>query len=126
MKNILIALFVGFSLNVFAQSNPFAPRMKFVNDTLDVGTIKKGAEGDFEFVFTNTGKDPLEIDSVLTECACIVTKYPKRDVRKGKQGVIKVSYYTERVGPINKTITIKSNALGGIHKIVLIGKVEEG
>jgi hypothetical protein len=127
MKNLGLFIFVliGFSISCFSQDNdPFSARMKFEKDTINIGNIKKGAEGNFEFVFTNTGRDGLEIESVTSECACVVTKYPTKTVKKGKQGKIKVSYFTQRVGPINKNITIKSNAAGGIKTITLIGNVE--
>lgn len=125
MKHKLVLLVTFLSLGIYAQdSDPFAPIMKFKNDTLNVGTIKKGAEGNFEFIFTNTGRIGLEIEAVTSECACIVTEYPKKTVKRGHKGVIKVAYYTHRVGPINKTITIKSNVSGGIKTIYLVGNVE--
>jgi len=127
MKNFILFafLFVSFSFAGVAQENdPFSARMKFVKDTIDLGNIKKGAECNYEFVFTNTGRDAVDIESVTPDCACVVVKYPKKEVKKGKQGKIKGSYYSQRVGPINKNITIKSNAAGGVKVITIIGNVE--
>ncbi len=74
-KSILSLSFVFFTiLAVNAQStttpatvmvatapveNPNAPDLKFESETVDYGTIEHNANGDREFKFKNTGKEPL-------------------------------------------------------------------
>ena len=108
-----------------AQNNsPFAPVMKLDTNLHNYGTIRQGADGKCEFRFTNTGRDPLIIEKIETPCACVVTEWPKKAIRKGKTGVIKAEYYTKRLGEINKTLVVISNSSQEKIELKLIGKVE--
>ena len=110
---------------VKAQRDPFAPVIKFESEIHDYGTISKGADGSCEFMFTNIGKDPLIIDTIQSACACMVTSWPKKPIRKGKSGIIKVNYYTKRHGIINKELIVKSNSgVGGTITLKLTGNVQ--
>ena len=46
--------------------NPNAPEITFKELTHDYGTIEKGGNGNTEFKFTNTGKEPLILSNVKT------------------------------------------------------------
>lgn len=97
----------------------------FEKDVHDYGTIKQNANGTCEFKFKNTGKEPLIISMARGSCGCTVPDWPKEPIKPGETGVIKVNYDTKRVGPINKTVTITSNAKSEPSKILTIkGKVE--
>jgi len=76
----------------------------------DFGTIPFGGNGTYEFVFKNTGKEPIIITNVQSSCGCTVPTYAKEPVNSKKTGTIKVSYDTNRVGTFTKTITVHSNA----------------
>lgn len=118
MKRALLSLtFLAFSVfAVNAQTeavtveNPNAPEINFETETIDYGTIEKGANGVREFVFTNSGKSPLIISNARGSCGCTVPTWPKEPIKPGEKGVIKVKYDTNRPGPINKSVTITSNA----------------
>lgn len=90
--------------------NPNAPEIIFESETVDYGTIDKGADGVREFKFTNSGKSPLIISNARGSCGCTVPTWPKEPIKPGESGVIKVKYDTSRPGPINKSVTITSNA----------------
>jgi hypothetical protein len=45
-------------------NNPNAPVIKFDKMEHDYGTISQNAEGNCEFTFTNTGKEPLILSNV--------------------------------------------------------------
>jgi len=62
------------------------------------------------FTFTNTGNAPLIISEVKTSCGCTVPTYSKEAIMPGKDGEIKISYDTKKVGSFTKTITVLSNA----------------
>ena len=79
------------------------PEITFENLVHDYGNITQGDNGECEFVFKNTGK----ADLILTNCR---SSWPKDPIPPGKKAVIKVKYNTNRVGAINKTITVESNA----------------
>ena len=104
--------------------NPNAPEMAFENELHDYGTIKQGADGNYEFKFTNTGKEPLIISSARGSCGCTVPTYPKEPIQKGQSSVIKVSYDTKRVGAFTKTVTIESNAKTSTKILTIKGVVE--
>jgi hypothetical protein len=106
MKQIITILFIGLvSFSVNAQA-----KIEFKSDTVDYGTIEKGANGVREFEFTNTGNEPLIISKVSSSCGCTIPKKPDGPIMPGKTGVIEVKYDTNRVNPIRKTITVISNA----------------
>jgi hypothetical protein len=109
MKNLILILFVGLmSLGVFAQEK--VAKIEFKTDTIDYGTINKGADGVRVFEFTNTGNAPLIISDVKSTCGCTVPKKPDAPIMPGQTGEISVKYDTNRVNPIRKTITVTSNA----------------
>ncbi len=93
-----------------AANNPNAADISFSKTTHDYGTIYVGGDGNSEFEFTNTGKEPLVLSSVRSSCGCTVPSWPREPILPGKKEVIKVKYDTGRIGPINKTITVMSNA----------------
>lgn len=103
--------------------------MTFKEDlTFDYGKIKQNSEGTHEFVFKNSGNDPLIITNVKSSCGCTVPTYPKEPVKKGNKGNIHVKYDTKRIGVFNKTITVYSNAKNSPIKLRIKGEVfrEEG
>ena len=54
--------------------------------------------------------EPLILSNVTSSCGCTVPTWPQEPILPGKSDVIKVTYNTNNVGPINKTITVTSNA----------------
>jgi hypothetical protein len=91
--------------------------------THDYGNIKQGDNGECEFKFTNTGKEPLVITNCQGSCGCTVPACPKEPILPGKTGVIKVKYDTNRVGGIYKTVTVTSNAKSGNIVLTIKGNV---
>jgi len=132
MKRIISFLLIGFfALNLvqaqneeeIKQENKKAPEITFEKTTHDYGTVKKGGNGECEFVFTNTGKEPLILSNVRSSCGCTVPSWPKEPIKKKKSGVIKVKYNTNRMGVINKSITVYSNANNSPIRLKISGKV---
>jgi len=85
-------------------------KIEFKSNTIDYGTIEKGADGVRVFEFTNTGDAPLIVSKVTSSCGCTIPKKPKDPILPGQTGEIEVKYDTNRVSPIRKTITVISNA----------------
>jgi len=102
-------MFIGLiSLSVNAQDK--MAKIEFESETIDYGTIEKGADGVRVFKFKNTGDAPLIISKVKSSCGCTVPKKPEGPIMPGENGEIEVKYDTNRVMPIRKTITVTSNA----------------
>jgi hypothetical protein len=97
--------------------------ISFETTSHDFGTLAEGGNGTFEFVFKNTGKDPLVLNNVRSTCGCTVPEWPREPVLKGDKGKIKVSYNTRITGSFSKSITVYSNA-GDPIVLNIKGKVE--
>lgn len=119
MKKVIFSLiiFVFAALALQAQTNtqapqdnPNAPEIVFDKTVHDYGTIYQGSDGTCEFKFTNTGKEPLILSKPQSSCGCTVPTWPQEPILPGKSDVIKVTYSTHNIGPINKTVTVNSNA----------------
>jgi hypothetical protein len=105
-----------------ANLNP--ENMAFKTEVHDFGTIAEGPAADYEFTFTNTGKEPIIIQHVQASCGCTTPSYSKDPVLPGKTGTIKASYNTAgRPNAFTKTITITSNA--GNKVLTIKGNVEK-
>lgn len=131
MKHHILALALGLlSFGAFAQPNakPLGgngPMISVNKEFHDYGTIKQGANGTCEFVVTNTGDAPLIITQCAGSCGCTVPKCETTPIKPGATSTITVQYDTQRVGPINKSVTIHSNASNTPSKVVTIkGTVE--
>ena len=125
MKKFLLALgLAALTSATFAQSGP---KITVDKDVHDYGTIPQGANGTCEFVVTNTGDAPLILTNCKGSCGCTVPKCDTAPIKPGQSTVVTVKYDTKRVGPINKSVTISSNAVNAPEKIVRIsGTVEPG
>lgn len=134
MKKVLVTLgisimmtFAAYAQNTIPKpdANPNAPVITFEKTTHDYGTVTKGGDGTCEFKFKNTGVEPLILSNVSSSCGCTVPEWPHEPILKGKSSSIKVKYATERVGPINKTITVMSNAKEASIQLRIVGNVVE-
>ncbi len=134
MKKVLATLvisilmtFAAFAQNAAPQApvNPNAPVITFEKTTHDYGTLTKGGDGTCEFKFKNTGVEPLILSNVTSSCGCTVPEWPREPIMKGKSASIKVKYDSNRIGQINKTITVMSNAKESSVQLRIIGNVVE-
>ncbi len=123
MKSILLvfALAMG-TIQGIAQTKQ--AEMSFDKETHDYGEITTSDDGNCIFTFTNTGNAPLIISNAKGSCNCTVPSWPKEPIAPGESGEIKVHYNTKRVGPINKSVYISSNA--GDFTLRIRGKVSQG
>jgi Protein of unknown function (DUF1573) len=131
MKKIflfLAAMFVIGSANAQTDkgkaSDSNAAEITFEMETHDYGTMDFGADGNYSFKFTNTGKEPLVITDAKGSCGCTVPKWPKEPILKGQTNYINVNYDTKRPGPFTKTVTVTSNAKSVTKVLTIKGVVK--
>lgn len=97
--------------------------LQFTSEMHDFGTVPEGPAAEYEFVFKNTGKEPINLQTVTASCGCTTPSWSKEPVLPGKTGTIKASFATERrPGGFNKSITVVSNA--GTKVLTIKGNVE--
>ena len=124
----VLGIFLFFAVAVNAQESAKAEtaggaEMTFDTEVVDYGTIAQNADGVRTFNFTNTGNAPLIISNAKGSCGCTVPTWPKQPINPGEKGEIKVKYATNRVGPINKSVTVMSNAATPSKVLRIKGKV---
>ena len=102
----VLLLTAGWAL---AQSGPEF-KFKDADLTHDFGKVKKGSTAEYYFEFTNTGDKPIVITNVSTSCQCTTPEWNKKPILPGKSDKIKVGYKTDKTGPINRSMTVTSNA----------------
>jgi hypothetical protein len=114
-----------FAVGLHAQENPVAKTDSIVFDKMvhDYGTVEQNGDGLCEFKFTNKGKEPLVLTNVRSSCGCTVPEWTRDPIPPGQSGVIKVKYDTRRLGPINKSITVSSNAANSMVALRITGNV---
>ena len=106
-----------FAANVFGQAparaeNPNAPEISFEKIEHDFGTKPLNSDVEYEFTFTNTGKEPLIIQNCRATCGCTVPVCPnEKPVLPGEKGSIKVRYSTTSYAhPFDRSFTVTTNA----------------
>jgi hypothetical protein len=130
MKKILLTMFIAGAafFGTKAQEGTAVgegPKIEFEKEVHDFGTLKQYGDATTEFVFKNTGDAPLIITNARGSCGCTVPSWPKEPIKPGESASIKVKYDSKRVGPINKSVTVQSNAVNEPTKILRIkGMIE--
>lgn len=128
MKKVFLTIkIILFTIIVYGQSelkeDSNYPIITFKSEIIDYGTITQGADGVREFKFTNTGNEPLIISKAKRSCGCTIPSFPKEPIKPGESSVIKVKYDTKRIGMINKSVIIVSNAKRNQITLRIKGKV---
>ena len=98
--------------------------ISFEKEVHDYGVMEQNANGQCEFVFTNTGTDPLLITNARGSCGCTVPEWPREPIAPGASSAIKVKYDTKRIGLINKSVTITSNGETSTKIIRIKGEIK--
>lgn len=105
------------------EAAPNGTTIEFTKTTFEFGNIPQGTPVDAEFVFKNTGKEPLVLQKVSAACGCTTPYYTQKPVAPGETGVIKATYNAAAPGSFNKPVTVIYN--GGQVQLNLTGVVEK-
>ena len=102
-----------------ATPPPAAPKLsetraktniKFAEMSHNYGNIQQDTKNPKTFKFTNTGTEPLIIESAVGSCGCTVPTFPKEPIKPGESGEIEVVYSPgKQQGAQTKTVTITAN-----------------
>ncbi len=114
MKKLFVVITVLFAMTIVAKAQAVAENgaeITFEKTTHQFGEIPFNGNGTYEFVFKNTGNEPLILSQPKSSCGCTVPEWPKKPILPGETDVIKVTYKnTNRPGSFSKYVTIFSNA----------------
>lgn len=86
----VITFFILQGVNLSAQTTEKV-KMTFENEHIKLGKVKKGDKKTFDFVFTNTGTDVIEID-IVSGCDCTTLDWPRKPIKPGQKGTINVIF----------------------------------
>jgi len=127
--NLTIAQTEAPMTEVKEQAPASGPVMTFedgnTSTTCDYGTLEQNGEPLRIVKFTNTGTEPLVIKNARGSCGCTVPTWPKEPILPGESSQIEIRYATNRLGKINKNVTITTNEEGenATHKINVVGNI---
>lgn len=122
---VLFGALICLSAMVSAQEKA---DIQFKKKEINLGTVdsSKGKNLLVNFVFTNSGKEPLVIYKSKATCSCTqVRSWPKKPVMPGKQDTIKVIYSPKgQHGRFSKNIFVESNAVKDVCIIKIKGETK--
>ncbi|OIN56691.1 DUF1573 domain-containing protein [Arsenicibacter rosenii] len=107
---------------VLANTN-FMAAFGWTSTSHDFGKIAQNKPVTAVFKFTNKGEAPLIISNARGSCGCTGVDYPKDPVMPGKTGEVKATYNAAAMGAFSKTVTVESNAEGGMVTLMFKGEV---
>lgn len=86
------------------------PNIEFDELKYDAGSIIEGEKVVHAFVFKNTGKDDLILESVKASCGCTATSPKDKIIKGGQTSEIVATFNSQgRQGAQNKSITVRTN-----------------
>lgn len=126
MKKLGVLMMMAFAL-VFSleAADKSDARISFEKTIHDFGNIREdGGPVTYEFTFTNSGSEPLKINSARAECGCTRPTYPEGEIAPGETGVIKVTYNPlGRPGGFTKVVTVRCSGNPGKVNLKIRGTV---
>lgn len=102
-------------------------KIKFKTMKHDFGKVKAGEQREFDFEFTNTGKNELFVEFAKGSCGCTVPDWPKEGIKPGEKSKIHVKFdSTGKSGKQEKTVTVIANTEPSTSTILTITADVEG
>lgn len=85
--------------------------MKFDRMKHDFGKVKEDTDNKTYFTVTNTGSNPLVIETVKASCGCTTPKKPEKPIMPGKSDKIEVVFHPKegQLKQQNKTVRVVAN-----------------
>jgi hypothetical protein len=98
--------------------------ISFESTQFNFGEIMQGQVVEYDFKFTNTGKNDLVIYDAKGSCGCTVPKWPKEPIKPGKSDKIHVEFNSDgKEGHQTKTVTLTCNTQPNQVTLQVVGDV---
>lgn len=96
------------------------PKLEVVGgDSLDLGTIFRGAVVDHDFSIRNAGTDTLRLGRVDVSCGCTGTVVSSDRIPPRGTGSLRITFHSQNfAGPVHKSVTVHSNAEGAPETVI--------
>lgn len=125
MKKILFSLLAFIITSVVFAQKKADDVAKFSTETFDFGKVKQNVAATATFIVTNTGAEPLIIQTASASCGCTASDYTQTPIAPGKTGYIKAVFNSVALGGIDKSVTVKFAGIDETKTIKLAGEVLE-
>ena len=128
MKKFLMIAFLMIGCIMMVQAQDKKAQIKFDKTTHNYGSFSESTPiQKCVFTFTNTGDQPLVINSAVASCGCTVPKYTKSPIKPGETGTINVTYNGKGKFPghFKKTITVRTNGVPEMVRLYIEGDMQE-
>ncbi len=100
------------------------PMISFETSKYNFGEVNQGEKVNYDFLYINTGSEPLVISDVKTTCGCTAPNWSKEALAVGDTARLKVVFSSVgKRGMQNKVITVYSNAGNNPARVTLTGSV---
>ncbi|MBC6699107.1 DUF1573 domain-containing protein [Hymenobacter sp. BT190] len=96
-----------------------SPRLVLDRNVHNFGKMESGQQAVAKFTVKNTGKQPLELGMVTSQCNCIGYKSVPPTIQPGQSAVVEILYAQRQTGPMSDVATLTSNDLNGDVKLTL-------
>jgi len=98
--------------------------MVFLEPEHEFGDVKEGNFAKHEFIFKNTGTEPLYVRDAKASCGCTTPEWTKDTIAPGAEGKILVQFNSQgRPGDFHKTVTVLANTEPEASVITIKGHV---
>jgi hypothetical protein len=110
-KTLLLAALCWFT-GMAAQAQQADTTVVFDVTVHNFGDIAQNAGPQtYAFEFTNTGTEPVVIQSVSASCGCTTPGWTREPVASGQKGEVKATFNPSSLTPFDKTLTVRTNGV---------------
>jgi hypothetical protein len=127
MSKVLLSilLMAGFTATAQQVVREGHPKLTYKDTIFNFGAIKKGAEIDAAYSFTNTGDVPVIMKKVKPSCEAItVVSFPDKPIFPGQQQEIRVRFNSELACAGAKFITVETSEKKSFRKLHITGHIK--
>ena len=101
---LILGVFTLLTSSLTAQNS-----IKFEKDSVFLGKLSTYQDTiTYSFPF-DVLSSSISIDTVTSDCSCLIASYPVKELKKGQKSTIDVQFIPYKPGPFNKSFNVKLN-----------------